>query len=335
MALSQREKRLLLVPAVLGGIYLFYSYVHEPLFARRAEAAQTSQKTAQDLKRDQQKLAKEGNLQIRREAVAAREQVVDAWVPGKNSAALLIWYLSQAETATGARVTGITVGERKEVTVSEAKGAGGQAQPGGQPQGSPPAPAQGNGQPQGNEPAQPAPGAQPPAQPGAQPQGPVPSTIDPTLMVLTLELKVEARFLQHLQFNQALEEMPIFLSTEGIGLAPGKNEETMEIVSQLVQSGEADMAAAVLGGSPTLEGTYQINLTFKGAKMGPTTESMAFGQQAGRSDPFALDAVEDFVEMLQQHYAAQKDLGAKDGQPNQGAKKPAPIVPGTKKGQMG
>lgn len=325
MALSQREKRLLLVPVVLGGIYIFYSYVHEPLFARRAEAAQTSQKTAQELKRDQQKLSKEGNLQVRTEAVSAREKVIDAWVPGKNSAALLIWYLSQAETATGARVTGITVGEKKQVTASEAKGATGQAQPG----------AQSSGQ------AQTAPAAQPPAaaqaqpQPSAQPQAPSGPAPDPTLMVVTLDLKVEARFLQHLQFNQALEEMPVFLNTEGMALVPGKNEDTMEIVSQLVQSGETNLAAQVLGGSPTLDGNYRLALIFKGEKMGPTTDAMAFGEAAGRVDPFALNAVDEFLDFLVQHYANQATSGGKDGHTNQGTKKPPTSLPGTKKGQMG
>ena len=319
MALSQREKRLLLVPVVLGGIYLFYSYVHEPLFVRRAEAAQTSQKTAQELKRDQTKLSKEGNLQVRMEAVSAREKVIDAWVPGKNSAALLIWYLSQAETATGARVTGITVGEKKQVTASEALGASGQAQPGAQ------APAGG--------PAQQQPNAQ--ANPGAQPAAPAGAPPDPTLMVVTLDLKVEARFLQHLQFNQALEEMPVFLSTEGIGLAPGQTENTMEIVSQLVQSGEADLAAQILGGSPTLDGTYKLALIFKGEKMGPTTDPMSFSEAAGRVDPFAMNAVDEFLSFLVQHYAQQDAAAGPNGQPNQGAKKPTTTVPGTKKGQMG
>lgn len=115
MALSQREKALVAVPVVLATLFGFYRWVHEPLLARRAEAAELNTKSQNDLKAQQSKLAREGDLKARLAAVTAREQTVDAWVPGKNSAALFIWYLSQSEVRSGVKIKELKVGDRKEV----------------------------------------------------------------------------------------------------------------------------------------------------------------------------------------------------------------------------
>jgi len=108
MALNRREKALLTLPVFLGGVIGFYNWVHEPLFVRRSQAETRVEQVQGDLKRDTAKLAREGDLVARRSSVATKEQLVDSWVPGKNSAAMLIWYLSQAEAYSGARIRNIT-----------------------------------------------------------------------------------------------------------------------------------------------------------------------------------------------------------------------------------
>lgn len=87
MALSRREKLLLVGLVTVGGLGAFYGWVHQPLFARRASATTLSEQARAELKKDQARLAKEGDVRSRTAAVAAREKVIDAWVPGKGSAA--------------------------------------------------------------------------------------------------------------------------------------------------------------------------------------------------------------------------------------------------------
>jgi hypothetical protein len=311
MALNLREKRLLALPLLVGAGLAFYNYVHEPLFARRAEAASQFDKVSADLKKDQAKLTKEGNLAVRREAVAAREKVVDAWVPGKNSAALFIWYLSQAELHSGAHIKGITVGERKQVTAAPQQG-------GAQGQTPPPAQPQQNQQPQQSQP-----------QPNQQaPQGDPDAA--PTLTVVELELKVDARFAQHLLFNQALEEMPLFLNTNALAMAK-PDTSPVDQVNKLVESGNKWMAAQVLAASPTLDGSYKIALYFKGDKAGPTTEVEQFGSDAGRMDPFAMDGVDEFLNTLSQYYSGVSTPGTSADQYPYSQ----PMLPGEHKQQMG
>jgi len=311
MALSQREKILLGIPVALAVILGGYNFVHEPLFTRRAEAAERQSMVTQALQKDQQRLAKEGNLKVRKEAVVAREQVLDTWVPGKNSAALFIWYLSQAESQAGVRVKGLTVGEKKQVTVN-----GNQQQTKtGAP--APAAPASGNATQSTGSTVKPVSNGSPDA--GAT----------STLMVIRLDMKVEGRFAEHLLFNQALEKMKLFLNTDALGLVKAE-QASPDQVGKLLEQGNSLLATEVLKASPNLDGVYQINLYFKGGKVGPTTEPMQFGEDAGRMDPFVMDAVEDFIRILSEYYNTQSLPGGT------GPKSPtAPAQPGKAGTQMG
>lgn len=275
MALSNREKMMLAVPVVLGGIFAFWHFVHDPLFARRAEALVHSEQVQTELQRDQARLAREGDLKSRQTTVAAREQLVDSWVPGKDSASLFIWYLSQAEIQSGARIKGITVGEKKVVSATAQEG-----------------------------------------QQGAE--GPA-----PTLTVVQLDLKVEARFAEHLLFNQSLEAIPLFLNTDALALERAGNS-PVESVTKLVEDGESWLAAQLLRTSPPVAGNYQINLYFKSGKAGPGTDVMSFGQQAGRVDPFVMDSVDEFIRTLLEYYLN----GTNPNWQN-------PYTPGSGTGQLG
>lgn len=117
MALSQRERWFIAAGAATAGVLLFFQYVHAPLLTRRADAQERSERLQHELTSSQVKLKREGNPKDRLAEVAAKEKLVDARVPGKNSASLLVWYLSEAEAKSGARIKGIAVGERKEVEV--------------------------------------------------------------------------------------------------------------------------------------------------------------------------------------------------------------------------
>ncbi|HEY3364406.1 MAG TPA: type II secretion system protein GspM [Symbiobacteriaceae bacterium] len=287
MALSQREKALVAVPVLLAGVMGLYYWVHEPLLAHRAAAQELADKTGADLKTQQGKLSKEGDLKSRLAAVTAREQTIDAWVPGKNSAAMFIWYLSQAEARSGVKVRGLTVGERKEV----------QAVPAGQPGGT------------------------------KAPAGAV-----PTLTVIQLDLKLDGRFADHLLFNQELEGTPLFLSTDALELQPSpETKSPVDKVSQFIQDGNAWMAAQTLGLNPTLNGAYQIKLYFKGVKVGPATDSMQFAQPTGRTDPFVMDNIDEFLQALIDYYSG--TLGGSKTGP--GTTNPPAVDPGKVHSQMG
>lgn len=275
MALSSREKRILVVPVALGVIFAFYNWVHEPLFARKAVATEAHDTVSNDLVRSQKKLVSYGNVTIMKEAVTAREKVVDAWVPGKNSAALFIWYLSQAEHASGVHIKSVNVGEKKQVTANASQ------------QQAPGAPAAPQDQSQNQNQNQ---GQQPPA------------TEAVTLTVVQLNLKVEARFAQHLLFNQAIEEMPLFLNTDALAMVKSDKSPLAE-AGKLVEEGNAVLAAQLLGASPNLSGTYTIHLYFKSDKVGPSTEPMSFAEQAGKTDPFAMSGVDEFLRALMQYYS--------------------------------
>lgn len=254
MALSQREKMLLAVPVVIGALLAHYNWIHEPLFTRKALALEEKASVEAELAREQSRLSREGNLTQRRNSLIAREQVIDAWVPGKNSATLLIWYLSQAEKGSGARIQSITVSEKREVT----------PKPSGEQE----------------------PGAEQPA---------------PTLTMVRLELKVGARFIEHLLFNQSLEETPLFLNTSGLSLVR-EGGLPLEAVSRSLSEGRHLQAAQLLGASPPVAGVYLIDLYFKGGKAGPATDPMSFAHPAGRVDPFAMSDVDEFIRTLLQYY---------------------------------
>ncbi|HWI64365.1 MAG TPA: hypothetical protein VNT75_21200 [Symbiobacteriaceae bacterium] len=312
MALSQREKRLLLIPAGLAVLFAFYNLVHVPLFARRAEAAGQQEKVSTELRKGQSKLVQERDLRVRKEAVTAREKVIDAWVPGKNSAAMLIWYLSQVELQSGARIRGISVTEKKQVTAAPQQPGAQPAQPQAAPKTTGSAPAQGSQV----AATQAAPG-QP--QPSADPAAPA-----PMLTVVQLELKVDARFAQHMQFNQGIEEMPLFLNTDALSIA--KEEPLpLEQVSKLVQGGNSTLAAQLLSLSPTLKGSYKLNLYFKADKQGPLTDTMHFSEEAGRSDPYAN--VDEFVDTTIRFFSSQPGPD--------GSRGPLPTLPDDLKGQLG
>lgn len=269
MALSQREKMLLVVPVVIGSLLGHYNLIHEPLFTRKAAAQDLSEQVAGELAREQSRLAREGDLNLRRMAVNGQEQVLDAWIPGKNSAALFIWYLSQAERQSGARIQSITVSDRQQVS----------AKPEGAPESA-----------QGADPAS-------------------------TLTLIRLDMKVSAHFLEHLLFNQHVEKMPLFLNTDGLSLTRD-GEFSFDEASQLAADGDPWAAAKLLGASPTVAGTYQINLYFKGGKVGPSTDPMTFAQGAGRVDPFAMGDIDEFIRTLLAHYNGEgwQDSGGKAGQ---------------------
>lgn len=278
MALEAREKRLLLIPAGLAAVLAFYQWVHAPLFARRAEAAEKVQKVSADLARDQNRLAKEGNLRSRKEAVAAREMVIDAAVPGRNSAVLFIWYLSQAEQRSGARITGLTVGERKQVSAASHD----------EKQGAQPNP-QGAGQ-DGSQPAQ-----------GSQeaPDGAAPGNA-PTLTVIRIDMKVDARFAEHLLLHQEFERMPLFLRVDSIAIAREGTKPAVD-VEKLVEKGKAALALQVLDANPTLSGEYHIDVFYKDEKAGPATDPMQFETEAGRMDPYVPQANGEVIQIMQDH----------------------------------
>ncbi|MFZ5814976.1 MAG: hypothetical protein ACOY93_06690 [Bacillota bacterium] len=267
MALSAREK--MLVGGLTGAALLVatYTFVHEPFTTRRAEARERLEQVETELLREQKRLAREGDLAERKAQVTAREQAVDSWVPGKNSAALLIWHLSQAEILSGAEIRGIKAGEKSVVNVAE-------QQPSGQ--------SQGEG------------GSQPPS---GQAEDPLTS-----LVMIPLEMKVDAKFAEHLIFNQYLEEAPLFLNIHGLELVRA-GQPPIERASDLVQSGNPWLAEQLLNESPPVDGLYRLNLYFKAAKPGPSTEEMHFDSPPGRIDPFVMAAVDEFIAMLQEYFA--------------------------------
>jgi len=313
MALNRREKALLTLPVFLGGVIGFYNWVHEPLFVRRSQAETRVEQVQGDLKRDTAKLAREGDLVARRSSVATKEQLVDSWVPGKNSAAMLIWYLSQAEAYSGARIRNITVGDRRDVAAN------------GQPDTKSDAsvktdqqtkPAEASASTQANSTGK--------AGVAAKPL--VPS---PIVTVIQLDIKVDARFVEHLLFDQSVEQMPLFLNTVGFSLTRS-DKLPADRLGKLLQSGDAVGAEHLLGASPTVSGTYHINLYFKSNKPGPATSAMQFGESAGRMDPFEMDGVGEFVQSLLDYYANSNtdEAGQVRGR---GANAP----PASRSGQMG
>jgi hypothetical protein len=286
VALNGREKLLLGGLTLVGLGIATYAFVHEPLTARRAEAREQLEKVESQLVQEQKKLVQEGDLDDRRNKVTAREQVVDSWVPGKNSAAMLIWHLSQAEQLSGARIHKLQVGDKSVVSVA---GQGGQAQgQGGQVPGKG-AQAQGQGkvgQAQGQ-------GGQ--AQPADTPMT--------TLVVIPLEMEVEGKFAEHLIFNQYLEEAPLFLTTQGFSLKR-KGALSLQEADKLVEGdpSSAWIAGQVLRESPAVDGAYRLTLYFKAGKPGLSTEEMRFDSAPGRIDPFVMAAVDEFIQLLQDYY---------------------------------
>jgi hypothetical protein len=328
MALSPREKVLILIPVALGAALGFYSYIHQPLMARRAEVEAQLEMVARDLKQGQKQLAQEGDLEARRQAVAAREQVVDSAVPGKNAASLFVWYLSQAEMRSGGRVRGIKVAERKTIDPANPKA---NAAPQGCTSGSTGASSSGtnsgaatdsgasnggatnsgttnggtsgdatngnagsNGNPGVNsgsagkagnaactDSAQFAPGA---------------------ILVVTMELKLSAKFSEHLHFTQMLEEMPLFLGNDRVELVRTQAPDWQK-AAQLVGEGMTARAANLLSESPQVEGSYTLLLYFKNGKQGPATSEMSFTSEPGRKDPFATTGINEFTKYVEDAFS--------------------------------
>jgi len=271
-------------PVLLSGVLGFYNWVHEPLFDRRAVARETSAQLQAELRLTQTRLSREGDLASRRAQVTTREQTVDAWVPGKNSAGLLIWHLSQVEQHSGARIRSLVVTDRKEMEVQPAQA----------------------------EPASPAP----------------PGSTQPTLTVIQIDLKVDGWFVEHLLFNQGVEQMPLFLNIDGLSLVRAEKI-PVDRVSEMVSKGDLSAAQRLLGAYPVVEGEYQLNLYFKGEKAGPSKGTMLFGNSPGRVDPFVISGIDEFIQMLNAFYAnpgAFEELHNRPGYPYQ---------PGYTGGQLG
>lgn len=314
MALSQREKTLILIPVALGALIGFYSFVHEPLMTKRAEAKTTLEDVERNLKQGQRQLAQEGDLEARRVAVAAREEVVDASIPGKNSAALFVWYLSQAEMRSGGHVKGIKVGERRAVDPADptkqvqaldcsASTAGASGQASGQT-GSSSASGQTGSETTSQQGEQD--GATTNGATGAQPSGEATAAAAPcsqplppgSIVVLSMELKLAGQFGQQLHFTQMLEEMPLFLANDQIALVRTAAPD-WQSATGLITEGRQANAYNLLAASPEVEGSYTIQLYFKQAKVGPATSDMTFTSEAGRKDPFAQDGVAEFTQYVE------------------------------------
>lgn len=281
MALKSREKMLLGGLALVSGVLVMYILVHEPLTTRRAEARERVNQVEGQLDQEQRKLAREGDLEQRRTQVAAREQTIDSWVPGKNSAALLIWHLSQAEQLSGARIRGIEAGEKQMVSVA----------PGGQ----------GEKAVGGKSTAQ----SEQSSADFQSPETQGKETAITSLVVVPLEMKVDGKFAEHLIFNQYLEDAPLFLNTHGIDLVR-QGDLPIEKVGKLVQGGNPWLAGEILSQSPPVDGVYRIHLYFKADKPGPSTDEMHFDSPPGRIDPFVMDAVDEFIRWIQAYFAGQE-----------------------------
>ncbi|HLO03086.1 MAG TPA: hypothetical protein VK191_08265 [Symbiobacteriaceae bacterium] len=319
MALSQREKALILIPVALGALIGFYSFVHEPLMAKRTEAESKLETVERDLKQGQRQLAQEGDLEARRVAVAAREEVVDASVPGKNAAALFVWYLSQAEMRSGGHVKGIKVADRRAVDPADPKkqvqalecsastgGAGGQAsgQAGSGAANDKGTAGQNAGAKAGGASGEPA-GAQAPSAPNGATAGksgsgaPCSQPLPPgSIVVISMELKLSGQFGQQLHFTQMLEEMPLFLANDQIALVRTAAPDWQKATG-LITEGKSANAFNLLASSPEVDGSYTIQLYFKQAKVGPATSDMTFSTEAGRKDPFAQDGVAEFTQYVE------------------------------------
>lgn len=324
MALSQREKGLILIPVALGAVIGFYSFIHEPLISKRAEAKSKLEEVERSLKQGQRQLAQEGDLEARRVAVAAREEVVDASVPGKNAAALFVWYLSQAEMRSGGHVKGVKVADRRAVDPADPKkqvqaldcgastgGASGQAS--GQAGSSAAKGQSGNGAASGQGTEQnggtksgtaagESGGAQTPSAPaagGSAQAAPCSQPLPPgSIVVVSMELQLAGQFGQQLHFTQMLEEMPLFLANDQIALVRTAAPDWQK-ASGLITEGKNANAFNLLAASPEVEGNYTIQLYFKQAKVGPATSDMTFSSEAGRKDPFAQDGVAEFTQYVE------------------------------------
>lgn len=280
MALSQREKALILIPVALGAIFGLYTFLHEPLMARRAEAETALAKVERDLKQGQRQLASEGDLQARWINVKAREEVVDASVPGKNAAALFVWYLSQAEMRSGGRVQGLKVAEKRAIDPADPTK---QTEPAACGASSTASTGQASGQAAEADQVVEATAACSPAS---------------SIVVVTMDLKLAGQFGQHLHFAQMLEEMPLFLANDQIALVRTTAPE-WDRATGLITEGRSSGAFNLLAASPEVEGAYSIQLYFKQAKVGPATSEMSFATTAGRRDPFVQDGVAEFTRYVE------------------------------------
>lgn len=269
MALNRREKMMLALPVLVGGVLSFYNWVHEPLFERKALAQEQSTQVDAELRQAQARLQREGDLGARRATVTAQEQLIDSWVPGRRSAAMLIWHLSQAEMHADALIRSVVLTDRQQMAAAPAT----------------------------------TPAAAPAAAPaGAQATAPAAAEAPTTLTVLRIQMKVDARFSGHLLFNQAIEQMPLFLNVDGLSLVRAEAV-PLDKVGALLGEGNLSAAERLLGQHPVVSGTYQLNLYFKSEKAGPSGDATHFGSAPGRQDPFVLDGISEFMEFLIQFYA--------------------------------
>lgn len=257
MALSGRERNLVITAGLVTVTIAVYSLVHTPLAARRAEASQALTKVQSELRREQSRVGQTGDLSLRMTQLAAREQMMDAWVPGKHAAGMFVYHLAVAERMSGTRIRGIKLVERKELA---------------------------------------------PAPKAAEEEGAEKAEAPVSLTVIRLGVEVDGPFAGQLLFNQALEDMPLFLNTDSMEL----KRPTLATGEPLkmAQDGYFWEAVRALGISPTLGGSYTVNVYFKHDKSGPDAAGAAFSSTAGRTDPFALDGVEEFMRELLRLYPA-------------------------------
>lgn len=269
MALTARERTLMIAGGLIAASVAFYMFVHSPLVAKRTEVGDALQTAEMDLRREQAKLKGAGDLVLRKLQLAAREKMVEAEVPGKHAASMFVYHLALAEQMSATRIRAIKLLERTELTPD----------PQGDPTVTPPIP----------------------------------------LTVVKLELHVDGTFGGQMLFNQALEEIPLVLNTDTVGLKRPEIETAGAV--QLVWDGRLREAAQLLGLSPPLAGSYTVNIYFTTDKPGPDSSATYFRTEPGRIDPFALDGVDEFLQHLLIFYPSAPPAGEA---PSNG---PAPTKP--------
>jgi hypothetical protein len=254
MTLTARERNLVFAGLLIAAAVAVYTLIHAPLAAKRAEATGQLASLQAELRREQAKVNQAADLLVRKADIVRREQTIDAWVPGKNAAGMFVYHLALAEQASGTRIRGIKLLERRDVTS--------------------------------------APQAAVDAQGQASPM--------PALTVVRLDLQVDGTFASQLLFNQAMEDMPLFLNTDRMSL----KRPAADLAGALKTARDGAFAEAVqaLQFSPALGGTYTVNIYFKREKPGPDGEGARFSSMPGRVDPFTVDGVEEFLRELLRYY---------------------------------
>lgn len=150
------------------------------------------------------------------------------------------------------------------------------------------------------------------------------------LVEVPVDLEVEGTFAAHVQFQQALESVPLFFNLRQWQLDRSRDAARAQ-AAQLIQQGRAWEAEALLNSHPRIRGTYNLVLYFRPQGQGP--EAAAPGRPGGRLDPFLDDLVAEFVGELQRAYGGQAPASGgapapavvpPDGAPGPGMPAPAP-----------